>query len=91
MVIFILIPHYYIEDLGISLLIIYTFFSKEVETVFLLSELAGYESGFLVNLLINAIWVNDHFLPSFSVSSSIPYSCFIHPFLKFSVKSLIVK
>ena len=62
--------------------------------VFLLSELAGYESGFLVNLLITTIWVNwvnNHFLPSFIASYSIPYPCSIHPPLKFSVKSIIVK
>ena len=62
--------------------------------MFLLSELAGYESGFLINLLITTIWVNwvnDHFLPSFIASCSIPYPRSIHPPLKFSVKSIIVK
>ena len=58
--------------------------------VFLLSELAGYESGFLVNLLITTIWVKDHFLPSFLASSSIRCPCSIHPPLKFSVSSIIV-
>ena len=56
--------------------------------VFLLSELAGYESGFLVNLPITTVWVNDYFLRSFLDSH---YPCSIHPTLKFSVKSIIVK
>ena len=59
--------------------------------MFLLSESAGHESGFLVYLLITTIWVSDHFLPSFLASSSVPYPCSIHPPLKFSVNAIIVK
>ena len=44
--------------------------------LFLLSELVGYESGFLVNLLITMIWENNHVSPSFfACTSSIPYPC----------------
>ena len=50
--------------------------SKNI-SVFLLSELVGYEPVFLVNLLITTIWVNNHLSPSFFPSnSSIPYPCY---------------
>ena len=43
--------------------------------MFLLSELAGYESGHLVNLLITTNWENNNLSPSLLVStSSIPCS-----------------
>ena len=54
-------------------MIICTFLQGSRNTsVFLLSELTGCESRFLVNLLITTIWANNHHLPSFS-ASSIPY------------------
>ena len=45
--------------------------------VFFLVGLPGYESGFLINLLITAIWANNHLLPSFFASSSITCQCSI--------------
>ena len=45
-----------IQGIVISLLIIYTFFSKEVETPRCFCKtIRGYESGFLVKLLITTI------------------------------------
>ena len=58
-------------------MIICTFLQGRRNTsVFLLSELTGYESIFLVNLVITTIWANNHPLPSF-LASSIPYPCSI--------------
>ena len=35
--------------------------------MFVLSGLTGYESGFLVNMLIATIWENNRLLPSFLI------------------------
>ena len=40
--------------------------------MFLLRELAGYESGFLVKLLITTIWANSHLSLFFFASTSSP-------------------
>ena len=82
-------PRPHIQGLGISLLIFYTFFSKEIKTFRWISsefwsKLVGYESGFLVNLLITTIWENSHLSPSFfDCTASIPY-----PFISLSSSSL---
>ena len=87
-------PRHHIQGLGISLLIFYTFFSKEIKTFRWISsefwsELVGYESGFLINLLITTIWENSHLSPSFfDYTSSIPYPCYF-PFLFIPVSILL--
>ena len=45
--------------------------------IFLLVGLPGYESGFLINLLITAIWAKSHLLSSLFASSSIRQQCSI--------------
>ena len=84
---FILIKHFHNQGLGISLFIFYSFSSKEVETPrCFFSELAGYESGFLVNLLITTGKQSPFTIFFFSSTSTIPYPCsFSSPFIPASI------
>ena len=61
---------------------LYFFLQESRNTqVFLLSELAKYESGFLVDLLITIIWSKNYVSPSFFAATSSTSYPFYFPFL----------